>query len=211
MMEKNKENLKRAVDGLKNYEAPDIWSEIDEKLSTDEEAGREYLTEAVKGMKELSAPDVWDQIENQLSTDEPGQKHSSRIIWSAAASVVILITAFLIFNELEPDAELHTSSVYTTEEVAIFEVHALDNDFGNSDDGVLRYVNKNCRLMLTKCENPEFKGLYDTYLELAEAREELKGKLNETSNKEQLYKYLIRLEKDQAEVGKNLLKMLRYS
>lgn len=212
MMEEKRENLKRALEGLKNQKAPDIWDKIESRLADEHEEGKTNLTKAIQGLEEYQAPDIWDEIAEGIS--EGTIHHQSgykRILWSAAASIALLITAFWVFDKPSLGNETLTSSVYSTEEIDMFEVTSLEEDFGTTEDGVLNYVNNNCKLLLTKCENPEFKGLYDTYLELGQAKKELKGKLDETPNKEQLYKYLIRLEKDQAEVGKDLLKMLRYS
>lgn len=211
-MEEKRENLKLAIEGLSNYQSPDIWSKISEKLTDGEEKGRENLLNALDGLKASTAPDVWDQIISQM---EPAynqrRKNSLRILWSIAASVVLLVVAFIVFRQSDEYTGMMTSSTYSTEEIDVFEVDFKGSEFENTDDNVLQYVNKNCRLMMAKCENPKFKGLYDTYLELGKAKEELKGKIDQISNKEQLYKYLIRLEKDQAEIGKDLLKMLRYS
>ncbi|MEL6560287.1 MAG: hypothetical protein AAFQ94_19010 [Bacteroidota bacterium] len=211
-MEEKRENLKRAIEGLKSYEAPDVWSAINEKLVADTEEGKEHLASAVDGMKDMPAPDVWAEISDKLDDSHKSDNSSNRkTLWAVAASISLLIAAVWVFQQSNTEVDLITSSDYTTEEVEVFEVDFSGRGFKSTNDGVLGYVDKNCKLMMTKCEDPKFKGLYDTYLELGRAKEELKEKLAETSNKEQLYKYLIRLEKDQTEIGKNLLKMIRYS
>jgi len=215
MMEENRENLRRAIDGMKvkQEQAPDVWSGIEQALSEPAEIGKENLENAVSSLQEMKAPDVWDGIAGTL-VEESANSLGQRVtyIWVAAASVAILIVAFVALIVTTPsESNLVTSTTYSSEEVILFDSEELSDEFESREDGVLTYVEKNCKNLISKCKDPEFKGLFDAYLEMGKAQEELKGQLAKTDNKQQIFKYLIRLEKERAEVGKDLLKMLRYS
>ncbi|MEM1408924.1 MAG: hypothetical protein AAGG59_19225 [Bacteroidota bacterium] len=203
MHKENRRNLDKAIDELKELKAPDIWYEIANDLDF---AKDENLISAIEDLKDSEAPDIWLPIEASL----PKPKFRSKLNWSIAASVSILfVSAFLFYKSLSDSASETIS--YSTEEVDFFET-SLDISLDEGDeDKILDYVKKNCRRLSQTCQNPEFKGLLEAYIELADAKKQLENELSKGANQPQLMKYLIRVEKNQTQVGKDMLKKLRLS
>ncbi|MEM6380850.1 MAG: hypothetical protein AAF705_21945, partial [Bacteroidota bacterium] len=148
----------------------------------------------------------WLPIEASL----PKSRSRSRFNWSIAASVTILLVSVFLFHKSSQDAASETIS-YSTEEVDFFETRLNISIHEASEDKILEYVKRNCRRLSQTCQNPEFKGLLETYIELADAKQQLEDELSKGANQPRLMKYLIRVEKNQTQVGKDMLKKLKLS
>ena len=79
----------------------------------------------------------------------------------------------------------------------------------SGDDDLLNYINKNCKQLALTCQDPGFKSLLDNYIELSEAKAELEKQLLAQIGQGQKMKYLVRIEKQQTAVGKEMLKKLQ--
>lgn len=205
MEEQNRKKLENAISELPSKEAPDIWANIEAKIQTDEEHDH-VLSEAISQMPSKQAPDIWLPIEASL----PSQKRSRSSVWMVAASAALFIASLFLFIESRKVNEQSTIS-YSTEKIETMNVSLEIDDYISSEDAILDYIQKNCKKLALTCNDPEFKGLMETYVELSEAKEELANKLEQKGQQPQLMKYLIRIEKNQTRVGKDLLKKMRKS
>ncbi len=207
MIERGKKYLRRSIDDLPRHQAPDIWEEIEKQLPANNEAGTENLERAISDLKEKQAPDVWTAVESELPIEKTPRRSTFKWAPWAAASIAVAFVAVLLLSKPASTDEI----TYSTEEVEFFNISEELASFHSPNDPVLDFIQKNCKQFVTKCQNPEFKGLFNTYLELNAAQVELEKQLEKTNNKEQLIKYLIRVEKNRTEIGKDMLKMLRFS
>lgn len=202
-----KENLKRAIGELKEFKAPDIWVDIAANLGTSDDSVVDNLQSAINDLENSEAPDVWLPIEASLPKGRAGKRFFH---WSVAASVSILVVSVVLFYQSSQNPIDETIS-YSTEEVDYFETGLEISLTEATDDKILDYVKKNCKKLTQTCQNPEFKGLLETYIELADAKQQLEKELAKSTNQPQLMKYLIRVEKNQTQVGKDMLKKLKLS
>jgi hypothetical protein len=96
MEEKNKNNLKKAIDGLPKYSPKaNLWDDISNAMNIQE--GEKALHEAINDLPIHKAPDqVWVNIASELPK-------SAKRIWLrpllAAASVAILLGVFWLNNQ----------------------------------------------------------------------------------------------------------------
>jgi hypothetical protein len=74
---------------------------------------------------------------------------------------------------------------------------------------LLGFIEANCRPADVLCETPEFKGLLAQFRELQAAKAELESQIQAHREQPQLVHYLVRVEKQQTEVGKRLIQHLR--
>ncbi|MEO9869614.1 hypothetical protein [Ekhidna sp.] len=203
MEEQNKEHLLRAISEFSNVEAPDVWSNIESQLSKTED-NKNSLEKAVGQLPQKQAPDIWFPIEVSLP-----KKQSFHSKWMVAASIVLFLCSVFLFVSSYENSE-ESELVHSTEILENFNVALEIESLDTGEDAILNYIRTNCRRLALTCNDPEFKGLLETYIELNEAKEELVQEL-EKKNQPQLMKYLIRVEKNQTKVGKNMLKKLRNS
>ena len=98
MDEKNKNNLKKAIDGLPKYSPKaNLWDNISDAINIQED--EKALHEALSELPMHTAPDqIWSKIEQEL----PGTSKLKRL-WlkplAAAATVAILIGLFVINSQ----------------------------------------------------------------------------------------------------------------
>ncbi len=96
MEEKNKNNLKKAIDGLPKYSPKDnLWDDISDAMNIQE--GETALHEAIKNLPTHKAPDhIWTTIESELPK-------TAKRVWlkplAAAASIAILLSIFWLNNQ----------------------------------------------------------------------------------------------------------------
>jgi len=204
-MKNKKTNYNKSVDGLRKVEAPDIWSSIQSELDGQKEENRENLLNAIESLPVHEAPDIWLPITSQISIKKsPIWKNLSI---AAAVSILLVSFGYLVWvNDSAPKEKL----TYSTEEVEFFEA-SIDPDFSelDADNMVLTYIKENCTRLAATCQDPEFKELLEAYIELNETKEKLNADLGGVQKHPQMMKYLIKVEKDQAEIGRNMLKKLK--
>lgn len=103
MEEKNKDNLKKAIDGLPKYSPKDnLWDNISDAMNIQE--GEKALHEAITELPTHKAPDhIWANIESNLSSP-------TKRVWLkpllAAASIAVLVGLFFMNNRTSFDGEV---------------------------------------------------------------------------------------------------------
>ena len=184
-------------------EAPDIWPRIRAELDSEGEENVGQLRKAIGALKEQEAPDIWMKVSEGLET-----KKSRWRYWYMAASVSLLMVAgYWFFDGSDIPSEQLT---YTTEEVTFFDVGIkAPVEVAEADDVLLTYVKENCTRLIATCQDPEFKALLEAYMELDDTKEKLNRQMHQADKYPRMMKYLIKVEKDQAEIGKDMLKKLK--
>ncbi len=203
-MEKNKRQLQKQINELQNVEAPDIWSGIQTELNSEGEQNKTFLTQSIGHLRTHEAPDVWLQVRTGLDMKRP-----QTVLWqrlALAASVSLLAVCAYLLGLSKPNETIS----YSSEIVEGFEVgYALPEISSNADDLILKYIQENCTRLAITCQDPEFKALLEAYMELHKTKETLNQSILENTQQPQLMKYLIRVEKNQNELGKDMLKKLK--
>ncbi|MEM6736794.1 MAG: hypothetical protein AAGC64_09545 [Bacteroidota bacterium] len=201
-MEKNKEILKESIDGLRQSEGPNIWSLIARELDSQEEQNKDTLARSIEFLPEYEAPNVWLGVSSKLKA-----KSANRWKYLAMAASVSLVAVFsYLFLSNQPSEKLS----YSTEQVEFFEggqqVSIISDD---AEDLLLGYIKENCTRLAATCQDPEFKELLEVYIELDETKKELNQALEKSIDQAQVMKYLIKVEKHQTRIGKDMLKKMK--
>ncbi|MEL6672160.1 MAG: hypothetical protein AAFR61_08200 [Bacteroidota bacterium] len=129
MKEKGKETLKRAIEQLPDYQAPDMsWEDIQADLETTEPV----LQEAIRQLPVYSAPEgVWGRIQRQLAQPTLVRMMRSPQAWAAMLGFLLGLAGLLwwanlsevpeVIAEKEQDAELIAAQIasYEAEEQAL--------------------------------------------------------------------------------------------
>ena len=203
-MEENRQKLKQSIEGLEQLKAPDIWSSIESELDASPEQNSASLKDAIKSLKDHEAPDVWIEVSSSL---EEKKNFTWRYLSVAASISLLAVLAYLILPNPNRSNE---SIIYSTEELEVFQVEQDITPINSSaDDMLLAYIKENCTRLAATCQDPEFKELLEIYTELNKTKEELNRALMVTTNRTQLMKYLIKVEKNQTEIGKDMLKKIK--
>jgi hypothetical protein len=230
-MKKQHDQLREALSHLPTLPAPArVWPQIAAALN--QEQGRPYLDQALQAMEAtpLKAPLAWEDLEKKLVQQErlaaavaalPAhkiekdlfrrirravQRPPARRYWLSGAAAAVLLT--LAFSWLAgpgqgPDRETIT---YSQEVLSYQEPVVLES--GTQPDEVLGFIRANCRALQGKCATPRFQGMLNQYLELEAAKQELADQLKNHREQTQLVNYLVRIEKEKTEVGKQLIQYL---
>ncbi|GAB4249641.1 MAG: hypothetical protein Tsb0034_29000 [Ekhidna sp.] len=201
-MEQNDRVLKDSIKGLRQAEAPNIWSSIAAGLDDQNEQNREVLGRSIEALPQHDAPDVWAGVAREMGAKREG-------VWkylAIAASISLVAVVSFLFLSNPPSERVS----YSTEQVDFFDVNqSLPSITSDADDMLLTYIKENCTRLATTCQDPEFKELLEAYMELDETKKELNQALKKTTDQAQVMKYLIKVEKSQTELGKDMLKKMR--
>ncbi|WP_143400270.1 hypothetical protein [Fulvivirga sp. M361] len=227
--------MTKAIRQLPVHRAPDqIWGKISEEL--DMEVGLSNLDNALLQYIELkSAPGhVWDDLEQKLEVaskeapmrraietlpcyeapvrfenlalDKEKTNRQLSIAWTTGIAASLLIIFGLYFLQ-EPNEHIMISN--TTEEItAPNEILKVAIGELNQDDELLEVIKAHCSKIALQCQSPEFKGLFEYYLELDTSKQELITTMNNHKSQLHLVDYLVRVEKEKNEVGKQLIQMI---
>jgi hypothetical protein len=230
---KGKQNLYRAIDRMPRYQPPEgVWAGIERALDAQQDteavspaaaalqcaaakaareaAAREneaVLRRAVRQLPPYALPaDVFDQIAGDPA--RPGRE-ATRGYWRAgiAASVALLMAVGWWFAGAGPGSE-RVQVAYSEETIYIPQAQPELAPPGSRAE-VLQFVLANCTPAVLPCQTSEFKGLLVQYQELEAARKELEAQIRAHREQPQLVRYLVRVEKQQTEVGKRLIQHLR--
>jgi hypothetical protein len=233
MKEQGKRTLRRAIEQMPAYWAPDrVWSEIEQVLEAEEGTGEAdpafveshcelvqanrraavQQNEAVlrRAVRELPRYQPQEAVFGQIvgSAGDTGSHRWKLRYWAAgiAASVALLVTLTWLSR---PVGESERIEVSYSEET-IYTPEGMDSATpSNERTELLRFIEANCRPAALPCETPEFKGLLAQYRELQAAKTELESQIQAHREQPQLVHYLVRVEKQQTEVGKRLIQYLR--
>ena len=235
-MSGSQDHIARSIKELPRYSAPEyVWNRIEQELQN--EAGKSFLDQAVKsGTAQKAPPEVWDRIEGDLDEfqneeilkraigelpqyDAPvsfeelnsWQKLVTRRTnvyrWmSVAASIVLTLSIawYLSYNQADSTVQLSHSQqvIYEFDQVNLA-LEQLD-----VDDEIAAIIEDHCTRFVVQCESPEFKGLFDYYVELDASKTELVQAMQENSDQVQLVEYLVRVEKEKDEIGRQLIQLI---
>ena len=208
-MEEHQEHYEKSIAGLKQTKAPDIWQSIREELDSQEEGNKVQLDQSVQQLRDQVAPDVWSSVAENLEQQKTASKGKSWQYWSIAASVALVLLSVVYWNSLDAGSATEELA-YSTEEINFFEVEIEPVSAApDADDLLLTYIRENCTRLLVTCQDPEFKALLEAYMELDQTKDQLNEQLQQAENAPRMMKYLIKVEKDQAEIGRDMLKKLK--
>jgi hypothetical protein len=225
-------NLHRAIAELPTYQAPEsIWQQVEQDLEKCEaytfpdttsldahmdrlqtnllEAAQQQqviLKQAIRALPQYQAEkDVFDQI---IQRPKGNKISYQRIIyWTSGIAASILLLLAWLWMDKSVNNTGQVKLTYTQETLTPFNWKQFSATPGSKDE-VLSFIEQHCIQATQKCQEPKFKGLYDAYIQLQEAKTELQSQLEQHQNQPELVKYLIRVEKQQTEVGKQLIQQL---
>ena len=235
MPEKN-QHIRTAIKGLPVYQAPKkIWRQIEKFI--DPEPGRAYLEGALKDMeRKQKAPDhLWENLQDALEEFKYADPLSnaiqslptytapiqyqeiyplkerkllhhtfSRWFSGIAAGLLILAGVYYFYAGSKEQVTLIT----TTEQLTTNkDMISLTIDQLSGEDEILKLIESHSIQVSAQYESPKFKGLYAYYLELDDSKKELLTVIS-VNQDVHLVDYLIRVEKEKTEVGKQLLQMI---
>ncbi|QHT70271.1 hypothetical protein GXP67_28280 [Rhodocytophaga rosea] len=232
MKEKNIPILHKTIAQLSIYQAPDaVWQKVEEGLEKSEEYSfpeaatldvhlakvqanlkdlahtqQKILSQAISALPQHQVKkDVFDQLIDSVE----GKKEESRNIWywtsGIAASLLLLIGFFWVQQSSGNEEQIQIT--YSQEVLTPLDYRQAAETTDTTDE-VLDFIRQHCVQVAEKCQEPQFKGLYEEYLQLQEAKSELETQLHLHQNQPDLVRYLIRVEKQQTEVGKKLIQQL---
>ncbi|MBN2520902.1 MAG: hypothetical protein JXB17_10385 [Bacteroidales bacterium] len=200
MKEQKKYNLKKAIDQLPAYKAPDkIWGNIAKRMDN----MNAPLQRAIQDLPVFKVPEkIWNTIEEGLEK-EGGKKvflFQKQVIRIAASIIVLLAIGYLVkYFIVPPDKDL------------IYSVEIVEDDTGidfmpTVDTGSSDIILSNCKKNPEVCESPLFIELENQLKELKAEQEKLQ-KILKGNPDPQLIKFLYRMENDRVEIEKKIIKM----
>ena len=237
MNNKKQEAFRRALSQLPIHEAPEnIWSSIEGEL--DKEQGLAYLDRAIaEYTSDVKQPDFsWAKVEQVLAngeklTDaitalpqhqmkedlfdliiEKAEKRNSKnrtgfLYWASGIAASVLLSISFYWYHIQPASIEKIQVSYSQEIINEMDGQQVDMPFSENDE-VLEFIRENCDQLTVKCQAPKFQGLLDEYLELHAARQQLMTQIALHQEQTQLVSYLVRIEKEKTEVGKQLIQYL---
>ncbi len=207
-MEARDSNLTRAIEDMPTYQAPEeVWDRIANELDADRP-----LRMAIEDYRQqqLEAPDLFDTIieEEKPRMERQGKVRSISPVWMTgiAASLALLIGYFVLFNQAAEETITVVTYTETMENLPEMMTAAMEDV--SADDEVMDFIKKHCQQVALTCNTPQFQGLFDLYIELDQSKMELMDVMQANQEQEQLADYLIRVEKEKDEVGKQLIQMI---
>ncbi|MEQ9426539.1 MAG: hypothetical protein RJQ09_19105 [Cyclobacteriaceae bacterium] len=202
-MEKGLVHLDNAIQDFKKDRKPPewVWGQIAAELDILEREGP--LRKAITELPKHQAPDIFDEVAPKQSK-QVFLNQGFRWVSGIAASLLILFGVYYITASQEQvDVVATTETSQSHNEV----VKAAISQLGE-DDEILEVIEVHCAQVALRCESPEFKGLFDYYLELDASKEELLTAMNEHQEQVQLVDYLVRVQKEKDDVGKQLIQLI---
>lgn len=197
------DHLHKAIEDYNSgLKAPDfIWENFERDL--DQLKLDEILSRAIDELPTQAAPDLFDQIAPRQAKQV---SFNQKLAWltGVAASFLLLIGTYF-FYQTDEVVLLASYTEESNESNAI--IKAAIDQLGE-DDEILEVIEVHCAQIAIQCESPEFKGLFDYYLELDASKDELIAVMNDNQEQVQLVDYLVRVEKEKNEVGKQLIQMI---
>ncbi len=178
-MEKNKDNLRDALNNLPEYEPQgDLWANIEGKLNAAESP--KVLADAVANLPEYEPPvRVWEAVERVLAADAEAARGSGLSVlrvrkWAAAAAILLLVGAFYFSSR---NVLTGGESIEYAEE--IIEDDLLKKNNTAEDDEAFAEILAMCEMQSFACTQPVFQSLKNELEELTAARDMLREALAE--------------------------------
>jgi hypothetical protein len=200
--EKNRDNLKKALDQLPAYDPPaELWDQIQSELSTPYVPAEEVLHEAIQYLPAYAPPvTVWNKLARQLDTDQ--QVHQLRVVrqrqvlqWAAAVAF-LLVAGYAILREPGPKVELQ----YAQETVQQFQV---DIDW-DSDESIFAQLED----QLVQVDDPAINKLRFEYEELSSAHEDVSTMLKSYGRDPQLIRQMADIERERSDIYRQIIEAI---
>lgn len=229
-MERRTENIKPIIDQLPNHQAPDfVWKNICTRLDS-------YFNES-SGPSEKAPDFVWGQIADRLDEIKPqpilekaiselpeyaapnsveesifqSLHHVSSYRWNrwltwVSGAAAVLVFGLGIYGQLSSVEKVTLSSYQEVIEDTRTTLTESINQISDEDE-ITPVIEQYCQISVIECQSPEFEHLFRYYRELEASKKELISEIRQTPEL-QLMDYLIRVEKEKNEVGKQLLQIV---
>lgn len=207
-MKQQDQHIKRAIEELRTYTAP---SEVWHKIATELDA-EQPLIKAIDEYKEkkLVAPDLFDEIIDQEAPKAKVRTLPIAWVGSIAAGLALLLGVYFMFDRSTEGSGQETITVETYTETTQYlpEMMTAVVEQMSAEDEVMGFIKSHCQQVALTCNTPQFQGLFDLYIELDESKTELLDVMETNQGQQELAGYLIRVEKEKDEVGKQLIQMI---
>lgn len=204
MEEKNKHILQQFIEKLPQTKAPaKIWDNIEAELENDNyENNRQHFKRAIHHLPNTKTPDiVWENIHQQLNHTSLLRLTIGNYLKIAASIALLMAFAFLMQHIL------HTNS---NNELLSFSEEIMEDNLSetvllNIDSEFNKVLEKQCAIQPDVCENPQFTELNKELEDLTKSLVQLKTQSENADNDPETYKYILRIEKEKAEITKKLI------
>lgn len=203
MKETNKDNLRKSLDNLPEYEPQgNIWDNIESRL--DAVAGSKILSEGIADLPEYEPPSqVWNKINQTLEADSRGKIGGLRVRrlqrLAAAAVALLLFGAFYFVTANGLD---NGESIEYAEEIV--EDVLLERDWEVDDEDAFAQILAMCELQSYACTKPVFQSLKSELDELTAARDMLREAIGEYGTDYELLGELKEIEMLRTDIIKQL-------
>jgi hypothetical protein len=206
------ERIEQALEKDQGHAFPDQasleahWALVKATVQASEQRQDAILRRAIRQLPHYHAGEhSFEQLSDRLPQPKPVRTGGWHWAAGIAASILVLLTLFWFG---QPDKSAERILVTYSQETA----HPMDWSpivvESTGDDEVLAFIRANCDQVAIRCQAPRFKGLFEEYLELQAAKQELENQIRLHQRQPELVRYLVRIEKEKTQVGKQLIQYL---
>jgi hypothetical protein len=196
-MEQNRENLRRAIDQMSEYQPPgELWHDLEELLDFEQK-----LEAPLQEMPLLTPPaTVWTGLAERVE-QAPELKPKSQFHPAWKWLIGALLLAFFIgWRMLKPKPTLaHRTEVVDDDLIMVSR---------RADDPSYNIVETLCQEALPVCEEPQFKQLKAELDDLTHAHSELKNALGDFADDPEMIAQLIEIEHIRYQILQQLIAMM---
>lgn len=203
MEEKNRHILEKAFEQLPAFKADArIWDKIEQQLDKEGcEKNPETLTHALSQMISFRADEnIWNKIEKEL--DSESNTATKFYFLKIAASVIIIsgvsIGVSRMFTKNTPPEQI----TFSQEKIPDNESDVYSAELEKELTDLIR---QQCLIQPDICKNPVFTELNEELSGLTKSLDEIKMFSKNSDNDPEIYKYILRIQKERAEISKKLL------
>lgn len=201
MEEKNKHILEKAFEQLPEFKADArIWDKIEEELNKEEyEKNSDTLKQSIRQLILFKADEsIWHTIEKELDSKSyaAGKFYFLKI---AASVILVLGSGVLITKMVTAEKEGIT---FSQETIPDNEIDIYSSELEKEMNDLIR---QQCRIQPDICKNPVFTELNEELSGLTESLSRIKTLARNSDNDAEIYKYILRIQKERAEISKKLL------
>jgi hypothetical protein len=211
-MEQNRENLRRAIDQMPEYQPPgELWHDLEELLDFEQK-----LEAPLQEMPLLTPPaTVWTSLAERIE-QAPELKPRSRThpAWKWLTGA-LLLAFFIGWLMLQPNPEPTPPPAAVPEQPTQPLAHrteVVDDDLimvsRRADDPSYNIVETLCQEALPVCEEPQFKQLKAELDDLTHAHSELKNALGDFADDPEMIAQLIEIEHIRYQILQQLIAMM---
>lgn len=203
--EKQNASLRKAIDKLPSFAADDrVWERIEEELSrAEEEAGRPVLKNALRSLPVFAAPvSRWEEIERKISEPSDRKIKKNILFFLRMAAFFLLLFGLLFFMDNIWRTRPLTQLAFSTETMGNYR---LDKDNSDLEMSMKAVLAGHCRNEPEVCTDPRFTELKNELSDLDESLEDLNKRYRESDKDPEIFKYLLRAQKEKMEISKKLL------